>query len=338
MPYSAKRLKEIREEKKAIREEKKKQKEKEKKRLKLEIKREKNRIKAEKEKQKKKEKEQEKKRRKREKQKLKTIERHKMLRKKYNRTYYLKRTDAIRQYRKDIGDEYGYYMIILTKNRKRIKRLGATHWRSDSYNKYSTILEENNNKVKFPATICTLKNEEEKKKHAELIYELLLVKSIKQGENNISKLMNKDGKFVDNMTIGDKENHIIIKKDVWLVEETFAVYGYHPKNDRKTYQFICDNLILNKPDIPDEMKRIMIYNNKLLIENINDFDFVICKNKDQCYKLYELLEKTIQNLKKKYIVFMGEITNKTLKNKWINRIQEKTGWSRNNCKKTQSLA
>ena len=304
------------------------------KKLKLQKKREKLKLKKQKELEKKKLREKEKKQRKREKHRLKMAEHKRMLKSEANHRYYMKKSDPERQRRIEIGDDYGFYMILLTKNRRRMKRLGAKHWRTDAFELYNNLLEENNKDIKFPETKCTKVLENNVKEIQDLEYELLLVKSLKKDESNISRLMNKDGKFIENVANGKTRKYLIIKKDIWLTEETFAVYGYHPKTDRKTYQFILDNLILNKPDTPDEMKRIMMYNNKLIIENIDDFDFVSCKDKEQCLLLYDKIQNNIFKMKRKYIVFMGKVADAV---KWIDKIHEKTGWPRSVCKRINGI-
>ena len=56
---------------------------------------------------------------------------------------------------------------------------------------------------------------------------------------------------------------------------------------------------------------------------------------DQCKLLYDKLQADILSLKKKYIVFMGEIVPDLI-TKWIDRFEEKTGWKRNAIFKTNT--
>ena len=103
MGYGAKRLAEIESERKAKREEK-------------------ARIKKEKEEEKK---------------RLKKIEHKKKLRKKQNRRAYKKRRKIELDKRKSMGDEYGYYSVYITKNRKKIRFVGSSWWKTDDYKIYN---------------------------------------------------------------------------------------------------------------------------------------------------------------------------------------------------------
>ena len=137
----------------------------------------------------------------------------------------------------------------------------------------------------------------------------------------------KDGKFTKNI-ITDWKNHIILEKNDWLVEEKFGVYGYHPVKDRKPYTFILNELLLNNEDVGEEMRRVMVFKNKLIIQYLDDFDFVTCYNNKQAKTLYDKLEKDISKLNKKYIIFMGETKATNIK-KWLDKMEDKTGWKRN---------
>ncbi len=105
------------------------------------------------------------------------------------------------------------------------------------------------------------------------------------------------------------------------------VYGYHPVKDKKPYTFILENLLLNNEDVGEEMRRIMVFKNKLIIQYLDDFDFVTCYDNKQAKMLYDRLEKDITSLKKRYIVFMGE-TKSTNIQRWLDKFEEKTGWKR----------
>lgn len=263
----------------------------------------------------KKEKEKEKKRQKR-------LERKKKLLKKANRRQYLKKRQKVLDKRKQNGDEYGYYSVYITKNRKKIRFIGASWWKLDAYKIYNDAIERNRKKAVFPQTIAT--NRKNGAHEAiKVKYEILLVKKTQDGENTTKAFRNEDGKFVDNI-ITDWENHVIVDKADWFVEETFGVYGFHPRKEKKTYTFILNNLLLNNEDDGDEMRRIMVFKNKVIIQYLEDFDFITCYDNEQAKQLYDMLQKDVVKLKKKYIVFMGE----TNSNKWVDKIEEKTGWNR----------
>ena len=85
---------------------------------------------------------------------------------------------------------------------------------------------------------------------------------------------------------------------------------------------------MNNEDVGEEMRRVMVFKNKLIIQYLDDFDFVTCYNNKQAKTLYDKLEKDVSKLNKKYVVFMGETRATNIK-KWLDKMEDKTGWKRN---------
>ena len=141
------------------------------------------------------------------------------------------------------------------------------------------------------------------------------------------KIRNEYGKFVDCVTSSDE--WVFIEELPYQVEETFWVYGYNPKTDRKTYQFIIDEFInYNKKD-KYFFKEIVIYRNKLLIDSISGLEIIICKNHQDSVRLYNSLQEYSKNKKYKNILFAGDIhKNSYSYEKWYNKIHELTHWNR----------
>ena len=291
MGYGAKRLAEIEAERKARREEK-------------------ARIKKEKEEEKK---------------RLKKIEHKKKLRKKQNQRAYKKRRQIELDKRKSMGDEYAYYSVYITKNRKKIRFVGTSWWKTDAYKIYNEAIERNRAKTKFKKTVFTT-TKNGKTVTEDVKYEILLVKKTNGNEETVSSFKNDIGKYVDNV-IADWDNHVIVDKNEWFVEEGFHIYGYHPYKEKKTYNFILNNLLLENEDCGDEMRRIMVYKNHLIIHYLDDFDFITCYDVNHCERLYDMLQSDITKLKKKYIVYMGRVVPE-LTSSWIDKFEEKTGWNR----------
>lgn len=268
----------------------------------------------------KKEKEEEKKR-------LKKIAHKKKLKKKQNKRAYQKRRQKELKRRAEMGDEYGYYSVYITKNKKRVRFLGTSWWKTDAYKIYNEAIEKNRKNIIFPQTECTTKvNINNKPQTIPLKYEIVLVKKTKEGESTTAEFKNEIGKYVENIIV-DWDNHVIIDKSDWFVEAKFGIYGYHPFKDRKTYSFILNEMLINNEDTGDEMRRIMKYKNKLIIQYLDDFDFITCYDENQCSDLYYKLQKDIVKLKKKYIVFMGNVVPELIST-WIDKFEDKTGWNR----------
>ena len=104
---------------------------------------------------------------------------------------------------------------------------------------------------------------------------------IEKNEDKTSTLLrNEYGKFVEQTT--NKNGWIIIDKFRYKREEEFWVYGYNSKNDRKTFLWIYNNLIIS--DLYDNLdfKRIFLYKNKIVIKNdANEIDLVLCKDESE---------------------------------------------------------
>lgn len=250
--------------------------------------------------------------------------RSKRLLKKRNARKYAKRKKALDEYRKLMGDEKGTFSIYLMKNGKRVKFFGRKRFKNVALGLYFDLLKKNREEVAFKQTI--VKNYG---KYVENKYELVLVKKLTPEEsNNVTLLRDDSGKFIENYLV-DAPTHKILDKNEWLIEETFNVYGFDPQKERKTFDYIYNNIIL-KPQT-NAYSRLFIYNNKLIHHYDDDFDMVRCKNTQQAVKLYDTIEKKIDKKKYPNIFFMGKLSGTSVE--WvISEIQKKTGWTRNKCK------
>ena len=250
----------------------------------------------------------------------------KKLRSKQNRRYYNKKRKNILKERELNGDEYAYHMVLLMKNKKRIKRIGASWWKCDAIRIFQDAIDKNQNEILFPVKVI------ENRKTGKFIpvdYEIILIQRKPDNSDNTTKLRDENGMFVENVIV-DNKDYVILNKHEWLIEETFNVFGYHPSKDRKNFEFIYKEIIMN--DISkNNIKRIYTHQNKLIIQYDTDFDFVTCKNKDEAIRLYNMLEKKIG--KNRYILFTKTL-NKNLSSWFINKLEEKTGRSRMTCIKT----
>lgn len=288
MPYGIKKLLEIDAERKRKREEK-------------------ARIKAEKEKQKKEEKK---------------IARQKRLKKLRNQRYQKKVRKKREEYHKSIGDEKGVFSIYLMKNGKRCKFFKKYLYKVAATQKFYELLHENNDKVKYNRTLVKQQNNFVPQK-----MELVLTKYLPNGKDkSISSFRDEDGKFIESV-ITDSDNHKIIAKEEWLVEETFHVYGYDPMTDRKDFDFIFNNIILKNTD---RYTRVFVYRNYIIHHYDDDFDMVKCKTKGQAIDVYNKIEKMIDKKKYKNIFFMDKVTE-TSEDWIIDEIEKKTGWSHGKC-------
>lgn len=257
----------------------------------------------------------------------------KKLRHQQNQRYYAKKKKAAEEKRKKLGDVKKYCMILLVKNKRRVKRMGATWWRTDAQKIYNEILEKNREEVKFPVKIRTKSNGNTiAENKIDTKWELLIVQKNDKEDDNVAQFRNDDGKFID-VQIIDKKEYKIIAKDEWYVEEKFNVYGYHPKKDRKDYTFIVNELFLKTLNNIHDVLRVNVLSNKVIISHSEDFDFVVCKNNEEAERLYDALQKDKLLSKNKNVLFFGDIVGSTQKKLMYNKIAEKTGWDMSLCKK-----
>lgn len=269
-----------------------------------------------------------------EKERQKKLARKKKLKKIQNQKYHKKVREQRLQERKAKGDKRAYHLVLVMKNYKRKKRIGASWWMTDAYEIYNKAIEENQKAVKFPVQIyeANTKKHKDKIKQTKPVYEIMVLQRNPEG-GEVSMLKNKVGKYVANIVIDD-QYYTILDKHEWLEEETFNVYGYHPQKDRKDFSFILNEMVL-KDVSPDNIRRIFPYQNRIIIQYDNDIDIITCKTAAESDRLHEALQKAVGN--NKYVIFTYRTLSKNIASWVLNKLEEKTGWTRKACKKIDAL-
>jgi hypothetical protein len=212
------------------------------------------------------------------------------------------------------------YSIILTNHGKRKETLYSDTTEEKIYKKFNSILKENK-KVVFP-----MRYNNEKHVMVESDHELYIIKCKEFWDSDVNKIKDESGKYI-NYESSD-EDWIILDRASYDVEETFFVYGYHPKLQRKTFEWIFNEFISKDAKNKYLFKSIQIYLNKVLIDCNGKLDIVICKNKSDAIRFYNKIEEWCKERKYKYILFMGDIDKSKYKTDWIDRIQKLTNWPR----------
>ena len=216
------------------------------------------------------------------------------------------------------------YHIITTNNGVQLQDVYSAVSLSVALKKMKELQDEYNKDVKFPVRFISSREE---KTFTEADYRLMLIKKKEPSDTFNGKFKNEYGKYIECVT--DNDNWTFIDELPYMVEETFWVYGYNPKKQRKTFQFIIDELIVS--DIHDKyfLKQIAIYKNKLLISSINKLDMVICKNHMDSVRLYNEIHNFTEENKIKYITFAGDINKKTISfDIWYQKIEQLTHWTK----------
>ena len=169
----------------------------------------------------------------------KRAKRKKLLKAKQNKRAYAKRRKAqLEQHMKE-GDEYGYYMILLMKDKRKIKRLAFGRWKNGLMQKFDEIVNKNREEVSFPK--CFVKSIDGNHQ-IKTEYEIVVVELLKEGEDNTTRLRNKEGLFINHVIV-DNNNYALIRKEDWWEEEYFSVYGYDPLKDKKTLKEVLPDII-----------------------------------------------------------------------------------------------
>ena len=211
------------------------------------------------------------------------------------------------------------YRIIHTNHGKKKESICSEPTEEKIYKKFNTLLKENKKNVIFP-----MRYNIEEHIMIESDNELVILKCKDFLDNNVNKIKDDSGAYVNYQT--NEDNWIVIDRAPYEIEETFWVYGFHPRLQRKTFQWIFDNFILKDSKNKYMFKTVQLYKNKLLIECDGKLEMVICKNKSDSARLYNMLEKFAKDGKCKYVIFMGDVTRSKYKNDWIQKIKDLTGW------------
>lgn len=246
----------------------------------------------------------------------------KMRKKKKNREFALKyyyekvRPQRLKE-RIENHDTLGRFMIATAQDSVVKYKWWKKQWWNDALEIYNQMLEENHKNALCPMEEIA----SSKRPTQQTSFELMLLKMVNpEVEDNTTAFRDKRGRIVTVKM--NNERWQIALKDVWYVEEKFMVYGYNPLRERKTAQWICDNIIENNLNV-DNLKRVMLWHNFLIIDWGDDFTFVIGKTEKTTRNLYMALFNKYED--NGYVIFFGYL-DKQFVSKWVEKIKEKTGW------------
>ena len=214
------------------------------------------------------------------------------------------------------------FKIISTLNGKQNGYIGCYNTYADAYAELCK-LEEDNKKVIFPRKYLNSGN------IFNIKDEFLLLEKNRDGNKNNGMLRNEFGKFIEHKIINNT-NWIIRDKIQRHVEETFWVYGYDPKTERKDVMYIFNTLLLNSIETPYDIIRVLVYKNKLIIKYDNKpMSMVMCKNTSDCIRLYNFISDKIRTEKIKQIACVGAYNKISDSRREIEKeIMNLTGWNK----------
>ena len=195
------------------------------------------------------------------------------------------------------------YRIVLILNGEYKKLLFETKERIDGYEIFRKLIKENE-KIILPKKFINKKGINPCK------YGLYLLKSFgPDSEVDENKIYN--GKWK------------ILQYSDFNIEETFFLFGYDSRYERKDIFDIVKYLLINKSKI----REVLIVKNKLLIYNDDIFDMVICKCEKDAKRLNSTLYTLLNKFKSTKFIFLGLVTKNNLSYMY-DIIEEETGWNR----------
>ena len=215
------------------------------------------------------------------------------------------------------------YHIITANNGVQIKDVYTAVSIGVAMKKLRQLQEEYNKGVKFPVRFVSSRSE---KTFTNADYRLMLIKRREPEDTYQGKIRNEYGKYIDCVT--DNDDWIFIDELPYQVEETFWVYGYNPKRERKTFDFITEELVRSRTEDKYFIKQVAVFKNKLLISSIDKLDMVICKNHMDSVRLYNEIGDYVKEKKIKYVTFAGDINKKMYSfNIWYEKMVKLTNWT-----------
>lgn len=213
------------------------------------------------------------------------------------------------------------FRIILLRNNEEIKYFGSYPTPLKANKEFIRLIKENEKDVLFPMRYINTN------KIKKVDYKLVIL--VRNGKgHDIVPVRDDFGNYIENNIINNDE-WSVYDMHPYNIEETFWVWGYHPKHQRKNALFIYENKIVPKATSKYDFINVVFFKNKLLFESYNGMDMVICKNNDDCIRLYNLIESLSKKDKLKYIMFSGNVDTRkwTDQRVWVNKILKLTGWT-----------
>lgn len=221
------------------------------------------------------------------------------------------------------------YKIVAVLNGRQKEYIGRFYSLEMAYEKFRK-LENANSRIVFRRKVINagvLKDSRD---------EYLLLQKNRTGDLGNTMLRNQYGKLVEQIS-SNPEWIIYDKCDRW-VEETFWVYGHCPKTDRKTFQWIFDNMVVGKLENPYDIERVLIYKNKVVIKHDDgEMGIIICKNISDAIRFYDLLEEWCR--KQKQVFFIGSFDRISDRRRDLEaELMEYTGWPKTKIQRDSTRA
>lgn len=190
------------------------------------------------------------------------------------------------------------YKIISCSNRLQTGIIGKYRFLDKAYEKFNELKENSGKDVVFPSTFSTTDDDAKA-----AIYEYVLLSS---GETtNKTYFRDEYGKIRETTT--SKSGWVVIDKFQYQKEETFWVFGFDKFYDRKTFEWIYNNIVIANLPTKYDFHRIILYRNKIVVkDDDNNIDLVLCKCEQDAILMYNMLIDYVKRDKIRQVLFYGD--------------------------------
>ena len=210
------------------------------------------------------------------------------------------------------------YHIITSSRGKQLNDIYQTSSEYDVNTRFGKLLEDNK-KVVFPVRFVNIG------KLVPADYEYIIIKAKDEDDPDVTRIRDDSGEYI-NMNTTD-EDWVVYDKGPMEIEETFWVYGYHPRHQRKTFEWIFNEFIEKNHKDKRQFRTILVFQNKLIIDRNDTMDIVLCKNKSDAVRMYNMIESWCAERKYRYVLFGGDVFHSKLRKAWYQKLMDWTSWS-----------
>lgn len=205
------------------------------------------------------------------------------------------------------------YKIVLCRNGSQVRFIGKYRTSQEAYEEFNKQ-KELSDSVVFPRSYRI------DKKFENSLDECVMIEKTDDGP---SMLRNEYGKLVEQRT--NIEGWEVVDKFKMNIEETFWVFGYDNRSDRKTFMWIYNEMIIRDGFGPYEFRRVFTYRNKFLVRyDDGSIGIVICKSERDAVDVYNEIQRRAKADKHKQIIFIGDKSDNI---KIENELISVTGWT-----------
>lgn len=148
------------------------------------------------------------------------------------------------------------------------------------------------------------------------ITEVLLLKKLPTDDIHVKHIISDNGSIIEEKTTGGWQ---ILQKRQFLVEETYKVYGL---KKRLVVLELLKQVFL--PRINEEYQ-VLMFKNKILIDNLIDLEVILCKNVEDCKRLYNFLFDCLKRKDVNNLAFLGGIVTLQAQKRYVDRMQSFMG-------------